>query len=127
MTWNELRGLAAEGFDIGAHTRSHPILSRIDTADLPDEIHGCKEEIERNLAHPVRYFAYPNGRRQDYTRDVVSAVASAGYEAAVTAVPGNNTRSTPMLELLRVPAGTENLARFAQAIAGLTWSASSNA
>jgi peptidoglycan/xylan/chitin deacetylase (PgdA/CDA1 family) len=127
MSWSELRSLAAEGFDIGAHTRSHPILSRIDPAHLRDEIHGCKEEIEGNLGRPVRYFAYPNGRREDYTREAVSTVARAGYEAAVTAVPGNNTRSTPMLELLRVPAGTDNLARFAHAISGLTWSASSNA
>jgi peptidoglycan/xylan/chitin deacetylase (PgdA/CDA1 family) len=124
MTWTEVRTLAAEGFDIGAHTRSHPILSRVGSERVRDEIHGCKEEIEGNLRGPVPHFAYPNGRREDYTHEVVSAVSGAGYEAAVTAVPGNNTRATPMFELLRVPVPGDTLARFAQAISGVTWSAS---
>jgi len=126
LTWTELRTLAAQGFDVGAHTRSHPILSQVGSERLRDEIHGCKEEIEGSLRHPVPHFAYPNGRREDYTREAAAAVASAGYEAAVTAVPGNNTRRTSMFELLRVPGGSHNLARFAQAISGVTWSASDN-
>jgi len=127
MTWTELRALAADGFDIGAHTRSHPILSQVGSERLRDEIHGCKEEIEGNLRHPVPHFAYPNGRREDYTHEAVSVVSSAGYEAAVTAVPGNNTRATPMFELLRVSGDSDNLARFAQVISGVSWSASKTA
>ena len=126
MTWTEARTLAAEGFDIGAHTRSHPILSQVGSERLRDEIHGCKEEIEGHLRHPVPHFAYPNGRREDYTQETLSALSSAGYEAAVTAVPGNNTRATPMFELLRVPVPSDNLARFAQAISGVSWRASND-
>jgi peptidoglycan/xylan/chitin deacetylase (PgdA/CDA1 family) len=126
ISWTALRALAAEGFDIGGHTRSHPILSRIESARLRDEIHGCKEEIEAELRQPVSYFAYPNGRREDYTQEAVSAVSKAGYAAALTAIPGNNTRATPRLELLRIPAGTDSLARFAQAISGIKWNAAND-
>jgi peptidoglycan/xylan/chitin deacetylase (PgdA/CDA1 family) len=119
LTWAQLRTLAAEGFDVGAHTRSHPILSHSSPEQSRDEIHGCKQEIERNLGSPVAHFAYPNGKRRDYTSEVVEEVARAGYEAAVTAVAGANTGDTPIFELQRIGGSAEDLAHFAQAVSGL--------
>jgi len=118
MTWAQLRALAAEGFDVGAHTRTHPILSRVAPERLRVEINGCREQIERELGLPVRHFAYPNGRREDYTAETVAAVARAGYVAAVTTVAGGNMPSTPSLELRRVVARPEDLARFAGSVSG---------
>src|SRR5205823_14531932 len=111
--------LAAEGFDVGAHTRTHPVLSRVPPERLQDEIGGCKEHLERNLGSPVAHFAYPNGRRQDYTPQAVEAVARAGYVAAVTTVAGSNTPATPLFELHRIDAGDEDLPHFAQSVSGL--------
>lgn len=118
MTWAQLRALAAEGFDVGAHTRTHPILSRVPAAQLQDEIGGCKEQIEHNLRVPVRHFAYPNGRRKDYTSEAVAAVARAGYLAAVTSVPAGNSPSTPIFELHRISERAEDVAHFAQSVSG---------
>ncbi len=118
MTWAQLRALAAEGFDVGAHTRTHPILSRVAPEHLRVEIDGCREQMERELGLPVRHFAYPNGRREDYTAETVAAVAGAGYVAAVTTVAGGNTPSTPSLELRRIVARPEDLARFAGSVSG---------
>src|SRR5262249_42695010 len=109
MTWAELKALAAQGFDIGAHTRTHPILSRIPRARLADEILGCKQELEARLGTSVRHFAYPNGKADDYTRDVLDAVREAGYEAAVTAIAGVNTPDVPLYELFRIDGGAEDL------------------
>jgi len=119
MTWAQLRALAAEGFDVGAHTRTHPVLSRVPPERLQDEIGGCKEHLERNLGSPVAHFAYPNGRRQDYTPQAVEAVARAGYVAAVTTVAGSNTADTPIFELQRIDASAADLAHFAQSVSGL--------
>jgi peptidoglycan/xylan/chitin deacetylase (PgdA/CDA1 family) len=118
MDWTQLRALAAEGFDVGAHTRTHPILSRVAGEQLRVEVEGCRDQIERELGAPVRHFAYPNGRREDYTRETVEAVARAGYVAAVTTVAGGNTPSTPCLELRRIVARPEDLARFAGSVCG---------
>lgn len=118
MTWAQLRALAAEGFDVGAHTRTHPILSRVSPEQLWDEIGGCKEEIERNLGFPVRHFAYPNGRREDYTPEAVEMVTRADYSAALTMVPGWNTPSTSPFELRRIGGGARDLAHFAQCVSG---------
>jgi peptidoglycan/xylan/chitin deacetylase (PgdA/CDA1 family) len=118
MTWAQLRTLAREGFDVGAHTRTHPMLSRVIPERLLDEIQGCKEHIERNLGFPVRHFAYPNGQREDYTPQVVEEVSKAGYLAAVTTVPGWNTVSTSLFELHRVDGSAEDVAHFAQSVSG---------
>jgi peptidoglycan/xylan/chitin deacetylase (PgdA/CDA1 family) len=118
LSWAELRALAAEGFDVGGHTRTHPILSRISPHLLRDEIAGCKEMIEHAIGVPVRHFAYPNGRREDYSSSVVMAVAKAGYAAAVTSVPGGNTPSTSPYELDRIGAEADDLAHFAQYVSG---------
>jgi len=118
MTWAQLRMLAAEGYDIGAHTRTHPILSRVPPEQLQDEIGGCREQLELALGGPVPHFAYPNGRREDYTREAVEVVARAGYAAAVTTVAGAMTPATPIFELHRVDASDEDLAHFAQSVSG---------
>lgn len=119
MTWAQLRALAAEGFDVAAHTRTHPILSRIAPAQLRNEIGGCKEEIEGRLGRPVRHFAYPNGRPEDYTPAAVAEVARAGYLAAVTTIGGGNTPTTPVFELRRISERAEDVAHFAQAVSGV--------
>lgn len=118
MSWAQLRVLAAEGFDVGAHTRTHPILSRVAPEQLRAEIDGCKEQMEQELGLRVRHFAYPNGRREDYTPEAVTAVARAGFVAAVTTVAGGNTPSTSLLELRRIGARPEGLAHFAQSVSG---------
>jgi peptidoglycan/xylan/chitin deacetylase (PgdA/CDA1 family) len=118
LTWSELGALAAQGFDVGAHTRTHPILSRIPPEELEVEIGECKRELEARLGAPVRHFAYPNGKREDYTPEAVEAVARAGYDAAVTAIAGPNAPLAPPYELRRIDAGVEDLAHFAQAASG---------
>jgi len=118
MTWAQLRALAAEGFDVGAHTRTHPILSHLGPQQLRAEIEGCKAQIEEQIGFPVRHFAYPNGRRQDYTLEAVEAVSRAGYVAAVTSIAGGNTPSTSLFELRRIGTDVEDLAHFAQLVSG---------
>src|SRR5262249_7527774 len=109
LSWADLRKLAAEGFDVGGHTRTHPILSGIPGDRLREEIEGCKEVIEHGIGARIRNFASPNGWRDDYSSEAV-AVARAGYRAAVTSIPGGNTPSTPLHELRRIGADPDDLA-----------------
>jgi hypothetical protein len=46
----------------------------------------------------VRYFSYPNGKRDDVTPQVEETVRRAGYEGAVSTIEGRVTRrSDPFL------------------------------
>jgi len=81
MNEEELREVAAAGVEIGAHTITHPDLSRLDYDACFDEVDGSRRELERLLGVSVRTFAYPYCRYGPAAR---AAVERAGFEAAVT-------------------------------------------
>jgi peptidoglycan/xylan/chitin deacetylase (PgdA/CDA1 family) len=101
LSWDEVDALRGLGFSIGAHTITHPILSRLTADRAWEEIHGSKAAIEKVLGEPVRGFAYPNGRADDYTETVTQLVRDAGFTCAVTTRRGPNDTRTPVLELRR--------------------------
>jgi peptidoglycan/xylan/chitin deacetylase (PgdA/CDA1 family) len=113
LSWDEVHALRGLGFSIGAHTETHPILSRLDPEHARREIHGSKRAIERALGRPVTTFAYPNGGVDDYTEATVRLVSEAGFSCAVTTRRGLNTRATPPLELRRGGAWDMHLPTYA--------------
>ena len=78
---NQLRGLASEGFEIGAHGFSHKPLWRLPTAELVQEVGPCKVILEDIIGREVRMFCYPRGR---HDARVVRALLEAGYHGART-------------------------------------------
>jgi peptidoglycan/xylan/chitin deacetylase (PgdA/CDA1 family) len=81
MSWDELRGLAADGWEIGAHTRTHPRLSQIGDEQIAEELRGAKADCEEQIGAPCTSLAYPYS---DYDERAVWAAADAGYRFAVT-------------------------------------------
>lgn len=102
LSWEQLRGLADQGLEVGAHTRRHPILSRIQDSELEEQVRGSKEEIERNLGRRVRHFCYPNGKLADYSSQALDAVKSSGFESAVVAEFGLVTPGADPFQLPRL-------------------------
>ena len=84
MTWDEVRELAGRGFEIGAHTVNHPILSRVSAERMVREIRDSKSSIERELSRPCRFLAYPNGGVEDVGEEVFRAARQAGIDIALT-------------------------------------------
>ena len=121
LSWDEVGVLRGLGFSVGAHTVSHPILSRVSPEDAWQEIDGSKRAIERALGSRARAFAYPNGGAEDVTELSVRLVKDAGFTCAVTTRRGLNTATTPVLELRRggpwerhLPTYALKLARYQQ-------------
>lgn len=81
LTHPELRNLAAEGFEIGAHGFSHKHLWNLPAQELADEVNPCKPMLEDILGGEVRMFCYPRGR---FDANVVRALKEAGYQGART-------------------------------------------
>ncbi len=90
--------------EIGAHTASHPVLSRTDADHARREIAGCKEVLER-LTGRIRYFAYPYGGPDDYTPLHRQMCLDSGYEAAFSAKMGAVIRGTDRYEIPRMGIG----------------------
>ena len=103
LGWSELRRMAGEGLEVGAHTRSHPVLSRLATAEeVTREIAGSRADIEARLQRPVLHFCYPNGKRADYDERATGAVREAGYRTACNAEAGLNGAGADAMQLSRI-------------------------
>jgi peptidoglycan/xylan/chitin deacetylase (PgdA/CDA1 family) len=63
VTEDEIRRMAAEGFEIGSHTVNHPDLTTVDPTTLSYELAFSKLQLETILNAPgsVTDFAYPDG------------------------------------------------------------------
>jgi peptidoglycan/xylan/chitin deacetylase (PgdA/CDA1 family) len=117
LTWDDVHALTGLGFSIGAHTVSHPILSRVSAERAREEIHGSRRMIESACGSRPRAFAYPNGGPEDYTETVTRLVREAGFTCAVTTRFGVNTRKTSPYELKRGGPWEHHLPTFALKLA----------
>lgn len=102
LTSEGVQELYANGIEIGGHTVTHPILASLSDKDAEEEIAGGKEQLEKLIGNPVRYFAYPNGRYQsDYTDKHVDIVTKLEFKAALTTHWGVGTASSAKMQLPR--------------------------
>ena len=99
-TWDEIRALHQAGMEIGAHTVTHPILSRETPEDANREIADSVARVREQTGAEEVPFSYPNGMPEDFTQADVEAVREAGCYAAVAGFPGSN-RSRDTLYALR--------------------------
>jgi peptidoglycan/xylan/chitin deacetylase (PgdA/CDA1 family) len=78
MGWDELRALDRAGWEVAAHTCSHPHLTQVaDNEALRHELADSRAACERELGKPCRSIAYPFG---DVDERVRAATGAAGYE-----------------------------------------------
>lgn len=88
-------------FEVGSHTRTHPVLASLPLEAQVEEIQGSKGKLEEILGHTVEMFAYPFGGKSDYSSDTVRVAKKAGFAAACAGFPGRVTRSTDPFQLPR--------------------------
>ena len=79
MTWAQVVELSRSGFDIGAHTCTHPDLGTLSGPVARQEIAGAREEIERRIGKRVDLFAYPYGGPRHLSADNLAIVKASGY------------------------------------------------
>jgi peptidoglycan/xylan/chitin deacetylase (PgdA/CDA1 family) len=97
MTQSQLREFHARGIEFGAHSLSHPDLTRLTDADAEAEIGGSKAALEDILSSPVTSFAYPYGAYDRRIRDI----AARHYARAFTTQEGRNEAGDDPLALKR--------------------------
>ena len=70
LSWREIREMRSYGIDFGAHTLTHPDLTRLSFRQAEIEVYESKAIIEHALNVPVTSFAYPFGRYDDQSREI---------------------------------------------------------
>ncbi len=112
-----VRRLIAAGWEIDAHTITHPDLTTVGTAQLTHEVSGSRVIIRRTFGVPVDFFCYPAGR---YDARVIAAVRRAGYLAATTVNEGY-ARPGNLFALSRVRVnGSDGVAGLAEKLRSLS-------
>jgi peptidoglycan/xylan/chitin deacetylase (PgdA/CDA1 family) len=81
MGAEQLLDLHAAGWELGAHTVTHPDLSQLDRDTCLREMSESRSTIEDLTRESVRTFAYPFCK---YGPEALEAAQEAGFDAAVT-------------------------------------------
>lgn len=113
LSWQALADIAAEGFEVAAHSHAHPQLDRVPAEVISDEVGRSRCLLEDKLGRAVHGFAYPFGY---WNRPVRAAVAAAGYRyafavAELMAAPGDDLLTLPRLTV-NAGVGVAGLARL---------------
>jgi peptidoglycan/xylan/chitin deacetylase (PgdA/CDA1 family) len=93
--------------EFGAHTHHHSILSHLSDGERENEIRQSINAVYELTGHPCKYFAYPNGRAEDYNSETMKDLKTCGIQIAVTTISGPNDRMTPVMELRRYGIGAD--------------------
>jgi peptidoglycan/xylan/chitin deacetylase (PgdA/CDA1 family) len=122
MTSAQVAALHGSGMEIGGHTASHPILSRLDPAAARSEIAAGRDCLEGLLGTRPRLFAYPNGKPgRDYQAEHVKMVRELGFEAAVSTAWGAASSGADLFQLPRFTPWDKTPVRFAGRLVRNLW------
>lgn len=113
LSWNEIKEMAENNIGFGAHTITHPILTKVPLQQAMNEIYDSKKIIENRIGRPVYAFAYPNGHPEDFNDEIKDLLRKTGYKSACTTIFGKNDVHTDPYELKRVYTSGNSILKFA--------------
>ena len=99
LQWDQIRKMRLAGVEFGAHTLTHPALSRLDPAAARSEIVGSVDRVREMLGIEAVTFAYPYGGQDDVNEMVVDICRNSGARAAVMLIEGD----MPGCDFFRIP------------------------
>jgi peptidoglycan/xylan/chitin deacetylase (PgdA/CDA1 family) len=120
LTWNQIRQMAADGFEIGSHTIHHISLASVSEQTAEQELSESKATLQQQLNRPIQFFCYPAGEpfhhgtvaRQQF---ITTLLAQDGYVGALLDPGAESAVQNPQYpyELPRIRvAGGEALSLF---------------
>lgn len=80
-SWEDLKRLLKEGFDIQNHSYSHTVFHNKNREKIIKEVYDSKEILEKFLNHKIWAFAYPMGY---YTENLNQELLQNGYKIVLT-------------------------------------------
>jgi peptidoglycan/xylan/chitin deacetylase (PgdA/CDA1 family) len=100
--WDDLRALAAAGWEIGSHSATHRRLARLPVSEQRALLTRSRDTLERELGSPPRSLAYPYG---SYCAETIAVAREAGFETALTTRRGLAADASDPMQLPRVTIG----------------------
>lgn len=113
MSARQVRALHAAGMEIGAHTVTHPILTRMPLDAVRREMADNTDALAAITGMRPRLFAYPNGKPgQDYAPEHAELCRDFGFAAAVATAWGVATPASDRYQLPRFTPWDRDTTRF---------------
>jgi peptidoglycan/xylan/chitin deacetylase (PgdA/CDA1 family) len=99
LTWDELAEMLSSGLlTVGSHTQSHPMLTKIPTEEVRQELLESKNLIEQHLSISVNHFSYPHSA---YNMEIANELRLIGYKSATLGYGGSIRRGMESMLLNR--------------------------
>ncbi len=118
LSWDEVRA-SLDLTTYGGHSHTHPIMSQLDDDALEIEVRTCRDRIQAETGQSPKYFAYPNGRLQDFNDATKRVLNRHGFELAFSTVLGSNGAAMDPMAIKRIHNGN-SASDMACLIAGIT-------
>jgi peptidoglycan/xylan/chitin deacetylase (PgdA/CDA1 family) len=88
LSWDDMRAIESQSVQFGAHTLTHPILSRCDNRRAEHEILESVARVRNELLYPSPVFCFPNGMEGDFgKREQVVLQSIPEVKGALSAIP----------------------------------------
>lgn len=102
MSWEQVRGLVRQGFEIGSHTDTHINMASADPEVARAELARSKRRILEELGVSADLFAYPFGGREHISEAAIELVRQAGYTCCMACHGGVNSSGADPFRLNRI-------------------------
>ena len=99
MSETQKQAFVTAGWEIGAHTLTHPRLASLPAAEAAHEIIQSKAELEHRLGISLLSFAYPYG---DLSPETKALVQQAGFTYAVATDSGGMHLEDDRMQIFRI-------------------------
>ncbi len=103
MSWDNVRSLVSQGFEVGAHTDTHIDMGSVDVETTRAELELSKKKIREELGIGVQLFAYPFGGPENITERSRELVRDLGFVCCASCYGGVNAAGTDPYHLQRIP------------------------
>jgi peptidoglycan/xylan/chitin deacetylase (PgdA/CDA1 family) len=100
LGWSDLEQLVARGAGVGAHTRTHPVLTTVSAQALEEELLGAADDLAGRLGVRPRHVAYPYGDVDARVVDAAGRHYACGFTTELRAL--SDTAGDPPLRLPRL-------------------------
>ena len=103
MDEQSIRQLTKDGFEVGAHSLTHPILALENDANAERQISEDIGNLNSIIDQQVTSFAIPNGKpTSDYTKEHIKMLARNGIQRVMTSSFGHFSPGRDPMQVARV-------------------------
>jgi len=103
MSWEDVRSLKSDGFELGSHTKNHVDLGIVSGRDAEEEILGAAQRLTAETKETSRLFSYPYGRVDELNETNRDLVKRLGFSCCFSAYGGSVRKGDDPFKLCRTP------------------------